>query len=394
MRIGVIHNFYRCLGGEDVVVQNLCSLLAARGHTLIPFFRRSHELSTMLFGKTCAFFSGIYSFSSRKRMRALLAAHSLDAIHVHNLFPLISPSVLGECHRAGVPIVMTLHNYRLSCPGGMHVCGGRVCERCVGGREYWCIVRNCQESLPKSLGYAVRNMAARVFRLYADNVAVYIVFTRFHRDRLISEGVPSDRVAVIPNMVLPEPAAASCPLGEYVAFSGRISLEKGIETLLSAACNCPDIPFKIAGRSERMSHIVNTAPQNVTFVGHLAGAKLKDFYKCARILVMPSVWFETFGMSLAEAMAWRKPTIASRIGALTEVVEEGTTGFTVAPGNAQELSEKISYLWNRPGLGQQMGQAGLEKTIREYSPARCYEQLVAVYQTAIRLNPFQRNGKA
>ena len=387
MRICIVHNFYSHPGGEDTVVKHVCSLLVDHGHAVIPFFRHSDDISTTPLGRMRAFFSGIYSFSSHKAMRALLAAHPLDTIHVHNLFPLISPSVLNTCRRAGVPIVMTLHNYRLSCPNGMHMVDGQVCERCTGGKEYWCAFRNCEGSVPKSVGYAVRNLTARTFRLYADNIATYIVFTQFHRDRLISQGVPLDRVMIVPNMVIPEPAAASYALGDYVAFVGRISPEKGIETLMSAARNCPDIPFKVAGSSERMPHIVDVAPKNVAFVGHLTGVKLKDFYRSARMLVMPSVWFETFGMSLVEAMAWKKPTVTSRIGVLTEIIEEGMTGLVAAPGNAEDLSEKIRYLWDRPGLCRQMGQAGQEKTLREYSPARYYERLMAVYEAAIRLGP-------
>ncbi len=387
MRICIVHNFYRHPGGEDTVVRNLCSLLVDHDHLVIPFFRYSEDIAAMPLGKLRAFFSGIYNFSAHQTMCALLAAQPPDTIHVHNLFPLISPSVLRAGGQAGVPIVMTLHNYRLSCPTGLHLVHGQVCERCAGGKEHWCVFRHCAGSMPRSLGYAVRNLAARTLRLYADNVAVYIVFTQFHRDRLIAEGVPSDRVAILPNMVVPEPTTDAGPLGDYVAFVGRLSPEKGIETLLRAACRCPDIPFRIAGSSAWMPHLVRTAPENVGFVGHLTGRELQDFYRSARMLVMPSVWFETFGMSLVEAMAWQKPTITSRIGALTEVIEEGITGLAVAPGNAEELSEKIRYLWDRPGACRQMGKAGREKVLREYSPTRYYDRLMAVYETAGRLGP-------
>jgi glycosyltransferase involved in cell wall biosynthesis len=387
MRIGIVHNFYRCPGGEDTVVRNVCSLLAGHGHVVIPFFRHSEDIPTMPFGRTRAFFSGIYSFSSHKAMRALLAAHPLDTMNVHNLFPLISPSVLDACRRAGVPVVMTLHNYRLSCPHGIHMIDGHVCERCRGGREYWCLLRNCEGSVPKSLGYAVRSLAARALRLYADNITIYIVFTQFHRNRLVSEGIASDRIAVIPNMAVPEHTEASHPLGDYVAFAGRVSPEKGIATLLHAARKCLDIPFRIAGSYERMTRLVTEAPENVVFLGHLAGNELKEFYRCARMLVMPSVWFETFGMSLVEAMVWRKPTVVSRIGALTEIVDEWVTGLATEPGNAEELSDTIRYLWDRPNLCRQMGQAGREKALQEYSLQKHYERLMAVCETAITVGP-------
>ncbi len=271
MRIGIVHNLYSHPGGEETVVENTCSLLARRGHVVIPFFRYSAEISGMPLDKIHAFFSGIYSLSSKKAMRALLATCGPQTIHVHNLFPLISPSVLSACRQAGVPVVMTLHNYRLSCPHGMHMIRGHVCERCCRGREYWCVLRNCEGSMPKSLGYALRSLTARALRLYADNVAVYVVFTQFHRNRLVSEGIPSDRIAVVPNLAISERTAASYSLGDYVAFAGRVSPEKGIATLLLVAGKCLDIPFKIAGSCGQMPRIAAEAPKNVAFVGHLSG---------------------------------------------------------------------------------------------------------------------------
>ncbi len=385
MRIGIIHNFYRHPGGEDTVVKNIRSALKDHGHIVVPFFRHSDELATMFLGSARAFFSGIYSFSSRKAMRALLAAHPLDTIHVHNLFPLISPSVLSVCHQAGVPIVMTLHNYRLSCPHAIHMIDGRVCERCREGREYWCLLRNCEGNLPKSLGYAVRSLSARLLRFYADTIAIYVVFTQFHRKRLISEGIPPRRIVVIPNMIRLEPETAPSQLGDYVAYAGRVSPEKGIQTLLHAARKCPRIPFKVAGRVDQMPDAVRAAPENVAFLGHLTGTDLKKFHDSARIFVMPSVCFETFGMSLVEAMARRRPTVVSRIGALKEIISDGVTGLAAEPGNAEDFSEKIHYLWDRPSLCRQMGQAGRDKVLREYSASRCYEGLMAANEMAMTL---------
>jgi glycosyltransferase involved in cell wall biosynthesis len=392
MRLGIVHNLYRHPGGEETVVENTRALLAGHGHEVVPFFRHSTEISGMRGGRTRAFFSGIYSFSARKAMGALLAERRFDAMNVHNLFPLISPSVLGACREAGVPIVMTLHNYRLSCPHGIHMRNGQVCERCTGGREYWCVLCNCEGSRPKSLGYAVRGFTARVFRFYADTVTMYVVFTQFHRARLLAEGIPADRVAVIPNMVAAQPAAADPVPGDYVAFVGRVSPEKGIATLLGTARRCPDIPFKIAGGYEQMPHLPGEAPENVDLRGHLTGPALQQFYRSARMLVMPSVWWETFGMSLVEAMVWWKPAVVSRLGALTEVVDEGITGLTAEPGNAEDWSEKIRYLWERPRLCRQMGLAARDKALREYSPQAHYERLMATYETAVKLGPPHGSG--
>jgi glycosyltransferase involved in cell wall biosynthesis len=180
-------------------------------------------------------------------------------------------------------------------------------------------------------------------------------------------------------------------LGHYVAFVGRVSPEKGIATLLRAARMCPGIPFKIAGSYEGMPGLVREAPPNVALLGHLTGTALQEFYQSARMLLLPSVWFETFGMALAEAMIWQKPAIVSRIGALTEVVEEGRTGLTVEPSNPEDLCEKIRYLWDRPRLCRQMGAAGREKALREYSPQQYYERLLAIYEKATLVGPPARD---
>jgi glycosyltransferase involved in cell wall biosynthesis len=387
MKICLVHNAYGKFSGEEAVVEGTCRLLVEHGHELLLFTRSSAEIPKMRFGKIRAFLSGIYSLSSKKAMRRLLAECKPDIVHIHNVFHLISPSVLGECRKAGVPVVMTVHNYRLVCPNGLHMVAGRVCEKCRGGKEYWCVLQNCEGSLFKSLGYALHTYTARKFRLFADNVTMFVPLTEFHRNRLISDGIPPERIIVIPNMVSVEHEAKSHPLGEYVAFVGRVSAEKGVRTLITAVQKCPDIPFRIAGNYERMPHVLKKAPGNCTFVGHLTGTELEEFYNSSRIIVMPSIWFETFGLCLVEAMVRQKPTVSSRIGALAEVVDEGITGLAFEPGNAEELADKICYLWDRPDLCREIGQAGREKALREYSPDKYYKRLMAVYEKAIELGP-------
>lgn len=387
MKVCLVHNEYGIFTGEEAVVENISRLLAEKGQDVIRFARSSTEILKMRYGKIRAFFSGIYSFSSKKAMRRLIDEQKPDIVHVHNVFPLISPSVLGECRKAGVPIVMTVHNFRLVCPNGLNMVNGQICERCTGGKEYWCVLRNCEGSLIKSLGYALRTYTAKRLRLFTDNVTMYVPLTEFHRNRLIAGGIPSERIAVIPHMVPAVSGAKSYNLGEYVAFVGRVSPEKGIDTLVVATQKCPDIPFRIAGSYERMPYVLKRAPGNCTFVGHLTPTELEEFYNSSRSLVMPSVCFETFGLSLVEAMLWGKPTVSSRIGALVEVADEGITGLAFEPGNSEDLAEKIRYLWDSPDLCSKMGQAGREKALREYSPEKYYKRLMAVYKKAIEFGP-------
>ncbi|MBW2647986.1 MAG: glycosyltransferase [Deltaproteobacteria bacterium] len=200
MKILTVHNEYGKFSGEEAVVQSLSRLFAEHGHEVRYFSRSSAEIPGMRLGNIRAFFSGIYSFSSKKAMSRCLQEFKPDIVHVHNVFPLISPSVLGVCRRAGVPVVMAVHNYRLVCPNGLHMTHGRVCEKCCGGREYWCVLRNCEGNPLKSIGYALRNYVARKLRLFKKNVTMYTCLTKFQKERLIKEGFNPARCSVIPNM--------------------------------------------------------------------------------------------------------------------------------------------------------------------------------------------------
>jgi glycosyltransferase involved in cell wall biosynthesis len=385
MRVCIVHNSYARPSGEEVVVDNTRRLLEDRGHQVRALQRSSAEIEHMRLGRVRAFFSGIYSRSSRRAMRRLLDEQRPDVVHVHNLYPFISPSVLVECRRAGVPVLMTVHNHRLVCPNGLHFSHGEICERCLGGREYWCLLRNCTGNLIKSVGYALRNAIARKRRLFLDGVTLFAVLSPFQRERLIASGFPAERLVVVPNMVLSNGTADTAeptPLGDYVAYVGRVSPEKGVETLVAAAARCPDIPFKVAGSPDRMPHSTRKSPGNIEFLGHLEGARLNAFYRRSRIVVLPSRWLETFGLVLAEAMSLGKPVVASRIGGVPSIVDNGVTGLLAEPGNASELAGKIRALWERPELCRTMGEAGRAKALSEYSPKQYYERLMAAYSRA------------
>ena len=387
MKVLVTHNEYAGYSGEEAVVEDICRLLGRQGHDVIQYTRSSAEIARMRAGEIRAFFSGIYSCSSRNNFRRLLTQCRPDIVHIHNLFPLISPSILTLCREAGLPVVMTVHNYRLVCPNGLHLARQEICEKCAGGREWWCVLRNCEGSFFKSLGYAIRNYVARKQRLYLDNVTMYAALTEFQRQRLIRDGFPAERIVVIPNMAQSPPQPTPCELGDYVGFVGRMSPEKGIPSLLAAARACRTIPFRAAGGTDRMPELPAQAPTNFEFLGHLNHKDLSLFYSSSRFNVLCSTCFEGFPQTLVEAMLYSKPVVCSRIGGLAEIVEEGVTGLLFEPGNANDLRKRIEYLWDRPSLCREMGQAARQKALRQYSPEKYYSQLMAAYQKALTLGP-------
>jgi len=222
--------------------------------------------------------------------------------------------------------VMRCANYRLVCPNGLLLSHGQVCERCISGREHWCVLRNCEGSLPKSLGYALRNFVARTRRLYRDNVTLYYAQTDFQKKKLMAGGFPASRIEVIPNMVDTSTPPRETQVGHYVGFAGRGSPEKGVAILLQAARTCSDLPFRLAGDFWRMPEVAKVKPDNVELLGHLIGPRLEEFFRDCRLLVLPSTWYEGFPGVAIEAMLHGKTLEAltadrvSRLPALREAL--------------------------------------------------------------------------
>jgi glycosyltransferase involved in cell wall biosynthesis len=334
----------------------------------------------MPMGHMRAFCAGIFNPWSRKRVAALLEEFKPDIVLIKNLFPFISPAILPVIRHAGVPIVMFVANYRLMCPNGLHMSKGKTCEKCLGGREYNCVINNCEGNLFKSTGYALRNTVARVTGLYQRNISAFVCASRFLKKRLTEAGFDSGRMHLIPNVVPEFPEEIEATVGSYVGYVGRISREKGVHVLFEAARKCPEIRFRLAGRVAEDFHLPNPLPPNVELVGFLNGEELAAFYRDARFVVSTSECFETFGMSVGEAMQHGKAVIVSRIGVFPEFVADGERGLLFETGNATELADKIHTLWADPERCMAMGRAGREWAHQEYSPEAYYARLIKVCQ--------------
>lgn len=386
MKIVQVHNWYKIDSGENISVEGLIHLLKAKGEQVTLFKKNSNEITSSFGSKILAFSAGLYSPFMARAMGHLLDANRPDVVHVHNLYPLISPSILKACTRYGVPVVMTSHNFRLSCPVGPHFYKETKCLQCTDGREYWCILNNCRESLFESTAYALRNMVARKFRLFKDNVTLFIAPSEYVKLRLMDSGFREGQIVVVPNMISmisPPPPLSGQSLGEYIGFVGRISPVKGIRVLMQAAALNPSLPFYIAGDYSEMPGLLEEAPKNVRFLGQLQRSELATFYRRAKFIVAPSLCSESFGLVAAEAMSQGRPVISSATGGLQEIVTDGINGFLVEPGNAEELTGKIRLLWENSDLCQKMGEAGQKKAIQEYSEDVYYQRLLAVYRKGI-----------
>ncbi len=394
MKICLVHNAYGKLSGEEVAVEGLRDSLASHGHTVIPFFRSSAELDGRELRKIGAFFTGIYNIAARREFARMLDSERPDLVHINNLFPIISPSILDETKRHGIPTVMTVHNYRLLCPTGLLFSHGEVCHRCLDGGEWWCAIRNCTGEWPKSAGYAVRNWVARLRRSFVDGIDRFIALTEFAKLMLLRHGYPAERIDVVRNILRLETTESHPTDGEYVGYVGRISPEKGVDTIVDAAKHQPDIRFRFAGHCLRMPRLLRQAPGNCEFVGEVPRRDLAAFVAGARFTVFASKWYEVSPLSMVETMARGKAVICSRIGSLPELVEEGVTGLLFEPGNVEDLGRNIEYLWNRPDLCHKMGAAARTKVLAMFSPDATYAQLLRTYETAckgLRVNSHSAN---
>jgi glycosyltransferase involved in cell wall biosynthesis len=388
MRVLLAHNDYGQFSGEEAAVENIAAILEAKGHEVQWMRRSSAEIGGSVRKKVGSFFSGIYSPGSRQVMARLLDRGGFDLVQVQNLYPFLSASILAVCRERSLPVVMRCPNYRLFCPSGLHLRDGGVCEDCLlGSREWHCLRHNCEGDIFKSLGYAARNAFARVTGMIRDNVTVFVVLSEFQKQRFVEAGIPPNQIEILANTAQMPADCGDSSEGAYVAFVGRVSEEKGIREILEAAKRLPDVPFRVAGSTNALPGIERQAPDNVEFLGFLSGATLDDFYKGARILVSPSKWFEGFPNTIAQAMAYAKPVVATRIGAAPEIVEDGVTGLLAEPGDAVDLAEKIHFLWERPEACAAMGASGRRKAQCEYSEERFYQKLMAIYAKAQAIAP-------
>jgi glycosyltransferase involved in cell wall biosynthesis len=390
MRIVLVHNKYAVPGrgsGEEVMVDAIQTLLEERGHRVLPYFRSSMELQEMAFGRVRAFFSGIYNPRAQRDIACFLVEARPDFILVQNVFPLLSPSILPACRKSGAPVLMRCPNYRLICPNGLFMTQGKICEKCAGGKEYWCMLRNCEQNMVKSTGYALRGFISRRLRLFQDNVDVIMVLTSFAKQKLMENGFAPERIHVLAALADPKlfsRLSVTSP-GSYVGYVGRISREKGVDTLVEAARTLPHIPFKIAGHYDRQSTFVQQAPSNVEFLGQLEREALPAFYQQAGIIVVPSRCYEGLPVVLAEAMFSATPVICSRLGGFPDIVEDGVTGLLFQHDHITELSQKIDLLWQHPDCRQQLGKAGRQKAEVVYTPDAFYNRLMAAYEVSLKL---------
>lgn len=380
MRVLHAYNLHRGGGGADNATRATIDALRRAGTEIEVFERDSRDIPDNLAGKFGAFASGLYARTAVRAFAERLDAFRPELVHVHELYPLISPWVLPQCSRRGIPVVLSVYDYRLSCPTHNHFRAGSVCTDCLGGNEHRCMLRNCRGSRAESIAFSARSMLARALGLFSRHVAMYLTPTQFTANWLNAHcAIPATRTAVIPCVIDLPPDTVDPSTGAYVAFAGRFVEEKGVSVALEAA-RLAGLPIRLAG--DGLSCPDPTSSGLVSFVRTANRGELANFYRGARCFVMPSIWFETFGIVVAEAMSHGIPVLASRIGALAETTRDGVSGLLFEPGNARDLAEKMTLLWNDGELCRRLGRGGRAQVVEQCSEQRHTELMLAAYRAA------------
>ena len=385
----ICHNYYREPGGEDVVFEAEADLLERRGHRVERLVLRNDEIpeqpGPLAQAKLAA--RTVWSGESDRKVRSALRRAKPDVVHFHNTFPLISPSAYVTCRKAGVPVVQTLHNYRLLCANASFFRDGHPCEDCLGKTPPWPgVLHGCYRgSRLQSTAVVAMLTAHRLRRTWSRDVGVYVALTEFARRKFVEGGLPSERIVVKPNFIDPDPGAGAHE-GDFALFAGRLAPNKGVATLLTTWQRTTSaIPLRIAGDGE-LADIVRraaSADPRIRYEGRLEREQLLELMRQARLLVFPSEWYESFPVTLVEAFACGLPVVASRLGAMAEIVEDGQTGLHFTPGDAGDLAARVEWAWASPEKMRQIGSNARRQYETSYTADTNYEQLMRVYERAM-----------
>jgi glycosyltransferase involved in cell wall biosynthesis len=387
MKVLLCHNYYQQAGGEDEVFAAEGALLEAHGHQVVRFTRHNNAIDRM--NRFDLSLKTLWNRETYTELRTLIQQERPQVMHCTNTFPLISPAAYDAAREEGVAIVQTLHNYRLLCPSGTFLRNGRVCEDCLGRSVPWPgVLHKCyRNSRAASAVVASLLTYHRVRQTWRNKVDVYIALTEFARQKFLEGGFSSEQIVVKPNFLLNDRGMGSGQ-GGYAVFVGRLSVEKGVETLLKAWTRQPaPLPLKIIGdgplaESVRQAASAGTA---IEWLGRRSLDEVLDVIGNAAFLIMPSIWYETFGRTIIEAFSRGTAVIASRLGALAELVDEGRTGLLFEPGNAEELAARARQLAGHPTLLQRMREEARQEFEEKYTADRNYGMLLAIYEKACHL---------
>lgn len=389
MRILRVHNRYQQPGGEDMVFEAESALLERHGHVVdrLEFSNDDIGYGQPWRERVRLAANTLWSRTARERIRSAIDPFQPEVIHFDNTFPLVSPAAYDAVHQEGKAVVQTLHNYRLLCPSATFFRDGRVCEDCLRktpplpGVAHGCY----RGSRAQTAVTAAMLTTHRFRRTWSRDVDRYIALTEFARDKFVEGGLPADRIVVKPNFA-PIDRPAPDPGSNMLLFVGRMTEEKGIRTLLAAVQRLPgDVRLTIMGDGP-LGHLVKTSGEGdsrIDALGRQEPAEVAAAMRRSLALVFPSEWYEGFPLTIVEAFGNGLPVIASRLGSMAEIVEDGVTGLLFDPAEARDLAAKVQWAVDHASDMRRMGENARRTYEAKYTPERNYALLMDIYEQAI-----------
>jgi glycosyltransferase involved in cell wall biosynthesis len=389
LKIVLVHNTYQQPGGEDAVFAQERRMLELAGHQVIPYCRSNWDVESYQGIRQLSLAKGtIWASDARRDLLRLLRLEKPDVVHVHNTFVMISPSIYSACREAKVPVVQTLHNYRLFCPAGTFFRDGKVCEECVEGSLWRGVKHACyHDSRSATAIVAIMLATHRLRNTWEREISCFVALSEFARDKFVAGGLPREKIFVKPNFVTPDPGARTGD-GDYALFVGRLSPEKGVGTIITAWKQLPrSIPLHIIGGGPDQEQLAAQAARdgltNVHFKGQLPRELTLAAINNARVMVISSEWYETFCMAIAESFACSTPVICSRMGVMQELVADGRTGLHYTPGDSDDLARKVEWAWGNPDQLRAMGTEARRDYEANYTAEKNYPILIKIYKRAM-----------
>jgi glycosyltransferase involved in cell wall biosynthesis len=386
MKVLLVHSAYQQFGGEDSVVRAETELLQSHGDEVRLYGRHNDEIKQFNLAQKALFFpQTIYSWKTSGELGSVVREYKPDVAFIHNVYPLISPSAYHTLHRLGVPTVQVLHNFRPFCPNGFYYTQGQICEACRDGNYLNAVRKRCFKNSVALSGVYALTLGLNRLGGMIDKISAFVCLTEFFRIKMREAGVPEKKLFVRPNFVAaPALNAEEKTADSYALFIGRLSPEKGIWTLIHAFEQLPAVRLKIVGtgpmEQELRNYLREKGIRNIELLGFKAGDEKWQVLRNSFCLVLPSEWYENFPVTALEGFMAAKPVIASRMGGLPYIVEEGKSGLLFEAGQSAELAQQIQYLADHPDEAARMGRCGRSLTESKYGPEQGYSSLMNIFQ--------------
>ncbi|MBF0120235.1 MAG: glycosyltransferase family 4 protein [Desulfobacterales bacterium] len=381
MKVLLIHNYYKWSGGEDHVFLSEKALLENHGHEVLIYTKNNNELEKMnpliLGSKT------IWNHDVYRELSEFVKKTKPNVVHFHNTFPIISPSAYYAIKKKNIPIIQTLHNFRLFCLNSNLLYQQNICEQCMGKLFPWKgVLRSCYRSILPSLTLSAMNITHQILNTWKKKVDIFIALTDFSRQKFIEGGLPDNKILIKPNFFKSE-LQIKKRIGEYALFVGRLTDEKGINIIISAWENLKiKIPLKIIGDGPLYSKI-KKQNKEIEFLGQISRDHVISFMAKAKFLILPSICYENFPMTIPEAYSNSLPIIASNLGVMSSLIINNKTGLHFKAGDSKDLASKVEWAWLNPCEMIRMGENALKEYKTKYSEEINYKMLMNIYHEAI-----------